>query len=581
MQPGGQSDPEEYSALPVALPFLPPPPMDLTPALENSQAHVDDALRAAINSVPAARSLPDDPLDYRAILDPHRSVDGSLSRGTIREGYLRNAAALAVEGEHHEIIEQHRRRNTRYGTEELVGAIERAATEVGEHLGGAPLRVGNIGFQRGGPIPWSASHQAGRDADLAFYVLDEQGQSIPAPGLIDFDDDGRSEDPPLQFDVPRNWALVRALLNDPEIKIQWIFISEGLKILLIEHALDLGEPRELIERAAKVLHQPTDAAPHSDHFHLRIGCAQIDRIEGCLNWGPQWDWHQWHEPALLARTRQLQRAFDDPEPTIRRQALLFLQNISSPYAPEVALQFGITDTDEDVRSTAYEILDELPIRTDAGVQMLAEAFDAQPRSDRKQRVLYRALRDAHPERAADVALARYRLTELDDSERRLAINSLAHRMKPRLVPAFLQALGEEESPQLRERMADQLYRVTARTDGVDWAQQPLNAEHQQALDDWERWWQQTGPDREKMLLEMLAEYGVEEWKQLDAIDDLIPLLRSADPHVHYNLNRILSQWTGRWVPRQWDRPVDAYRFWTNWWNRNRDRVLDDTPRPWD
>ncbi len=583
MKTTDDSPSEQYSALPTPLPFLAPPPIDPTPALVDSQSIVEKAVAAAIDSVPAYRTLPEEPLDYRDILNPDRSVGGSLSQGTIRQGYLRNAAALSVEGDHHQIIERHRQRNTRYGTAELVGAIERAGREVHDQLGGAPLRVGNIGFRSGGPIPWSASHQAGRDADIAFYVLDEDGASIPAPDLIEFDDDGRSHDPPLQFDVPRNWALVRALLNDPEIKVQWLFISEGLKILLIEHAIEIDEPRELIDRAAKVLHQPTDAAPHDDHLHLRVGCARIDRLEGCLNWGPQWEWHHWHEPNLLARTRQLQRAFDDPDPEIRLQALQFLRDISSPYAPEVALQSGIVDDDEAVREKAYEVLDELPIRTDAGVHMIAQSLERDDIENRHRRVLYRALRDARSDTAADIAFARYRRTDLDDNERMLAIDALAHRMNPRLVPKLIDALGEETSPVFRERLALQLFRLTARSDDVDWSAQSLNEVHAQALREWEQWWKKKkpDPDRQSMLLDMLAQYGVEKWEQVDAIDDLIPLLRTADPHIAYNINRVLSEWTGRWVPRQWDHPNDGYRFWTRWWNRNRERILDDTPRPWD
>ena len=33
----------------------------------------------------------------------------------------------------------------------------------------------------------------------------------------------------------------------------------------------------------RVLHQPSDAPPHDDHFHVRIRCTQGERDEGCVD----------------------------------------------------------------------------------------------------------------------------------------------------------------------------------------------------------------------------------------------------------------------------------------------------------
>ncbi len=569
--------------LPVALtlPASPGSLPDLEPTVDTARLTVSAATSTASEQALGRRNIPVETLNYRQILDPERDIDESLSRGTIRDGRLRNGAPLAEVGDHHEILPAVRNRNTQFGTAELVGAIERAAAAVAEEYGGAPLRVGNLGFQRGGPIPWSASHQAGRDADIAFYVLTQDGESIPAPGLIEFDDEGIASDEQLQFDIPRNWALVRALLSDPEIKVQWLFVSEGLKSLLLLHAIDIGESPDLLRRASKVLHQPTDAAPHDDHLHLRIGCARTDRLEGCLDWGPQWDWHDWQEDALFARTRALQPAFADPDPEIRRRALAYLQRIRSPFAAETALHFGIYDDDEEVRNKAYDLLLEIPLQTPAGIKALASAMDGDDIGEEHQQTLYRALRRATTPAATTLAWERYANTDLDDRERARAIRALANRMKPELVPRLIDALADEDSPVLRQNLARQLRRISARTDGLDWSDHPPTDEHQKALAEWRRWWDDIEPDRRDMLLALAGEYGAEHWKDLEVIDDLIPLLRGAPDYKRYNLNRILSQWTGRWAPREWEHEADAHRFWTNWWNRNRDRVLDDTPWPWE
>lgn len=555
---------------------------DVGPVHRNSRSAVDQALHQASGRAIGIQRLSPDGLDYRQILDPNRALDGSLSLGTIRQGALRNAASLALVGDHHEIIERHRTRGTNFGTAELITAIERAAAEVAREYGGAPLRVGNIGFRRGGSIPWSNSHEAGRDADLAFYVLDEQGRSVPSPDLIGFDDDGRALEHSLVFDAQRTWGLVRALLTDSTINVQWLFISEGLKEILLLHAVSIGEDRELVERAASILHQPTDALPHDDHLHLRIGCSRRDRLEGCVDWGPRWPWYDWHDRALLARTHELQHAFDDPSVEIRRRAIEFLHQIRSPYAPEIALLHGIRDVDEEVRETAFAILDDLPIRSDAAVLALGQSLDDNGLDDERRQVLYGALRRADLDSVADLAFERYRSPELDVRERAMALRALSHHMRPELIPPILDALAQEQTPLLRGILARQLYRIAARTDGLDWTENPVTEEHVLALEEWRSWYDESPGDRDSYLRDFVAELGIEEWADLTYVDELIALIgHSNSDYELYNINLILSQWTGRWVPRDWQNGEAAFRFWSRWWNRNRARMLNPRPRPWE
>ncbi len=568
-------------AVAAATQAVPPPPVDLGPALDQARHDIDEALTLAMAHAPARRSLPEEPLSYREILNGDRAVDGTLSLGTIRSGSLRGARALPLVGNHHEIIERHRRRHTNFGTDELIEAIKGAAAKVDEVHGGAPLRVGNLSRRRGGNIPWSSSHEAGRDADLAFYVVDKNGESVPSPDLIGFDEQGRALDEDLYFDVPRNWTFVEALLTDPSINLHWLFVSEGLKTLLLQYALDNDVPPELFARAAKILHQPTDAPPHDDHLHLRIGCSTADRLEGCVDWGPQWDWYDWHDAELFARTHEIRRAFDDPSPEIRQEALRFLHRIRAPYGPEIALVYGLGDDDEEVRQAAQSLLSDLPLRSVGGVQVLRLHLENGLADSGNMELLYSTLRRAQPEAAVHVALARYFDDELSTDERALAIAAMDHRLDTGLIPTLIDALEAEESPTLRPLLARQLRRISARTDGVDWSQETLNEVHQKALAQWRQWWEETGPDRTIMLAKLLESQGVEEWKDLEAVDRLIPLLRTADDHKRYNINLVLSDWTGRWVPHEWENERDAYRFWTRWWDRNRERVLDDTPRIWE
>ena len=96
------------------------------------------------------------------------------------------------------------------------------------------------------------------------------------------------------YDVRRNWALVRALLEEPGIEIQYLFIHARLRERLLAWAAEEGEDPALLERAEAILHQPGDSAPHDDHLHVRIFCAESDRALGCRDVGPvRWWKKRW------------------------------------------------------------------------------------------------------------------------------------------------------------------------------------------------------------------------------------------------------------------------------------------------
>ena len=89
-----------------------------------------------------------------------------------------------------------------------------------------------------------------------------------------------------RFDPLANWVLVKQLLSDPEIEVQWIFVKTELRELMLAAARNDGEDPALIERAQGVLSQPGDSLPHDDHLHLRIYCPGADRQYGCVDFGP-------------------------------------------------------------------------------------------------------------------------------------------------------------------------------------------------------------------------------------------------------------------------------------------------------
>jgi penicillin-insensitive murein DD-endopeptidase len=232
---------------------------------------------------------------------PGLLTDGtSISIGTFTSGLLRHGAKLQEKGEGYVVQPLWAARNSSYGTDELVAAIQHVARRVRREYPGAMLQVGDLSVKGGGTSVLHRSHENGRDADLIYYAVDEKGRPAPpAESMPRYGMDLHARPPgpqehgvvfgpfsPRSFDVARNWALVRALLEEPRIEVQYLFINENLKQVLLDWARAHGEDPALLDRADALLHQPGDSLPHDDHLHVRIFCSQDDRAYGCSDRGP-------------------------------------------------------------------------------------------------------------------------------------------------------------------------------------------------------------------------------------------------------------------------------------------------------
>ena len=186
------------------------------------------------------------------------------------------------------------RRQATWGTPALVGLIERAAAAVANDHPGSTLWVGDLSKQNGGPFAPHASHQSGRDVDLAFYLSTPDGGFADPPQMAAVSGDGRSGG--LEFDLERNWRLVEAMLTDEVAQVQWIFVANHIRAALLDHGRRVGSP--LVSRAERVLLEPRDSSPHADHYHVRIYCGLEDRLNGCLDAPPFHPWVDRHDKAL-------------------------------------------------------------------------------------------------------------------------------------------------------------------------------------------------------------------------------------------------------------------------------------------
>jgi penicillin-insensitive murein endopeptidase len=233
---------------------------------------------------------------------PGYFTDGSsASVGNFNHGLLRRGARLPARGEGYVVPPLWEQRQASWATDELVEALEHVAARVSREYPGSLLGIGDLSQKGGGDSVLHRSHENGRDADLIYYAVDERGHPVaPVESMPRYPYwDGRARAPlpqdhgvvfgpfsPRWFDVRRNWALVRALLEEPRIEIQYLFIHARLRDRLLAYAAGEGEDPQLLERAEAILHQPGDSAPHDDHLHVRIFCADDDRPFGCRDTGP-------------------------------------------------------------------------------------------------------------------------------------------------------------------------------------------------------------------------------------------------------------------------------------------------------
>ncbi len=211
---------------------------------------------------------------------------GSIAVGTVTEGYLARAAEVPVEGPHHAILERVRKRHTRFTSDEMRDLLMCVAERVASRHPGHKLFLGNLSRRSGGDIPWSVSHNNGRDADLAFLARTPGGRVAPPAFLYHFDRKLMSTDSPepIVFDVAANWTMIKALLQCPKkVSVQKLFIANWLRYPILRYARAIKESNEIRYAAAALLRQPRRTSPHSDHLHLRIGCATDDYAEGCLD----------------------------------------------------------------------------------------------------------------------------------------------------------------------------------------------------------------------------------------------------------------------------------------------------------
>ena len=166
----------------------------------------------------------------------------------------------------------------------LVQLLSRGARSAATAVPGSVALVGDLSAPEGGPLAGHASHQAGRDADIAFLVSDSAGQPVTLEAFEVFAADGRSlTNSDHFFDAYRNWLMLREWLSELRVVVTHVFIAAELRQLLLDYGGQSPEFARYVPLAAAVLRpHPT----HNDHFHIRIACAAPQGAVGAVDKAP-------------------------------------------------------------------------------------------------------------------------------------------------------------------------------------------------------------------------------------------------------------------------------------------------------
>jgi penicillin-insensitive murein endopeptidase len=494
---------------------------------------------------------------------------GSISVGTTSDGYLLHAVTLPERGEGYRLLGVVPGRRTNHGTDELVAATQRAARQVAARHPGPSLVVGNLSLPSGGPIEFSESHRAGRDADFLFYALDAaSGAPVEPTDFVLYKCDGTSTDGRLRFDVVRNWALVEALLGDDTIAVQYLFVSACLKRQLLAHAESAGAPKATVQRARQVLWTPSDALVHRDHFHLRIYCTEDDHAAGCRDTGKLWDWVPTRSELRHARSERLKGELRSRD---RAKRLAAAREVVRGWQPELAYRLPhlLDDPDPAVRAAAAAALVQFDAQeTYAGVAALLKPPTDPERFRRGLEVLVELRSEGSAWRLEQILAGTYApLEELKPAAamrvelRALAARGLARVGRCRSFPDLLAAL-EDPAPRVRDAALWTLRFLTN--------QRPAAKEKtpQAVADAWRRWWAAHGTENEsKWHRDGFRAAGhavpLETWTW-EAVPALVAAAGVPD-ETGWTAHRLLRRIAKRGAPPEHPDPQVRGARWHDWW----------------
>jgi len=346
--------------------------------------------------------------DYRIFPD---EAGTALSVGTTRDGFMVHGMPYPFPSTEARQLPVQYERGILYGTANLMLLLQNTASAMQKKYPDTWMYLGNMGAREGGDIPWSISHNAGRDADIGYYLKDESGNFAQPENMYKITRKLVSRDSPVvySFDVEKNATLVETLIMHETVAVQFLFVAKHLRKALRAELERRERPQEVLDRFDACVQ---DQAAHDDHFHVRIYCSDEDICAGCMDRSTIHPWQRDPEPVraqCVARFRKMLEndATDDetratallrlallhvasqnadlivkhlaaPSVTVRAAAAKAARSLGNKAADAIDARMQV-ETDPDVRLSLFEAmatLDSASTRTAFIRELGNEAIDA-------------------------------------------------------------------------------------------------------------------------------------------------------------------------------------------------------------
>ena len=284
----------------------------------------------------------------------------TLSVGDTRDGFLIHGMAFPFPSTVARQLPVQYERGLIYGTPDLMTLLEDTAKKMHATYPETWMYLGNMGAREGGDIPYSVSHNAGRDADIAFYLLDEQGRFATPQNMYKIDKHlkSRGAEADYRFDVEKNATLLETLLMHETVAVQFIFVAKHLRRALYDELVRRERPQEVLDRFAQTVQ---NQSAHDDHFHVRIYCSDDDIRAGCMDRSTIHPWERDPEPVRTRAIENFRAILTDDNADFESQKValqrLDLLGVARENA-DLILSF-LPSPDAEVRATAAKTAKKL------------------------------------------------------------------------------------------------------------------------------------------------------------------------------------------------------------------------------
>ena len=522
---------------------------------------------------PNALARPEKPPTVREAQQTLRMPRGSLSLGLTNKGTLRHGVALPVKGRGFAVFPHFVRRETRYGTRELVLLIKRVARKMAKRFPGAVLGIGNLSREGGGQTGGSVSHKSGRDADIGMYARTAKGRPVNLKGFRSFYAGGWDKRRRSRFDFKRNLALVEALVMDTKAPVQFIFVADWLKKGMLAEAARQGLAAEVIKRIEIVCRQPSDSNPHHHHFHVRIYCSVQDRLHGCLERGAVHPWVNLGDDRFNAHVKRIIRLLQMSSSRWRRRAVEALGSLRAVQAVASLVQ-ALEDRHAGVRKSALVSLGQIrsPLALDplkqkltqvTGPELAAALVKLIGRLPVPDRVPLARKVILAPTKALHGAVAKQPGPVWMEAAKILR----RHGRKTALKPLRKLLLNADQA--LRQLAHEGLRHVTNQPIGRRLKRRSRASKWARAMREWNAFFEKhaNGDWLAWMKLGFEARGTTFATGPLTraAVPQLIALVRDRERTVWMNAARTLSALTGHVAPPWWRTQRNNHRHWKSYW----------------